>query len=166
MVLVYVFSVNLHWLPSIGWRSLHHGLWPNLDHLILPVFVLGLPLAALVSRMLRGEMLEVMHQVYILVARAKGLSEYAVLIRHTVRNAILAVVTVLGLQIGFLLSGAVITEVIFGLPGMGQLVYDAIIQRDYPVLDGEVFFMAIMVLLTNLIVDVVYVLMDPRIRYV
>jgi len=165
LLLVYIFAVGLHWLPSLGWVPLTQSVPGNLVHLVLPVVVLALPLAAVTSRVLRGELIEVMHLLYIQVARAKGISEWAVVMRHGVRNALVPVVTVVGLQVGALLGGVVITETIFSLPGMGQLVVNAIFDRDYPVLDGSVLFMAFVVLLANLCVDLVYAWLDPRIRY-
>ncbi|AUW93118.1 MAG: ABC transporter permease [Sulfobacillus thermotolerans] len=165
LLLVYIFAVGLHWLPSLGWVPLTQSVPGNLVHLVLPVIVLALPLAAVTSRVLRGELIEVMHLLYIQVARAKGISEWAVVMHHGVRNALVPVVTVVGLQVGALLGGVVITETIFSLPGMGQLVVNAIFDRDYPVLDGSVLFMAFVVLLANLCVDLVYAWLDPRIRY-
>jgi peptide/nickel transport system permease protein len=165
LILVFLFAVKLPLLPSMGWVPIADGFGSNLLHLVMPVFAMALPLAAIESRMLRGELLEVMSQVYIQVARAKGLHARAVLLRHAFRNAILPVITVIGLNMGSTLSGAVIVESIFSLPGMGQLVLNAILQRDYPVLSGTVLFMGAMILLTNLIVDIVFALMDPRIRY-
>jgi peptide/nickel transport system permease protein len=165
LLLVYLFAVSLRWVPSLGWVPLTQSVPQNLVHLILPVIVLALPLAAVTSRVLRGELLEIMHMLYIQVARAKGINEWSVVMRHGLRNALVPVVTVIGLQVGALLGGVVITESIFSLPGMGQLVVDAIFDRDYPVLDGSVLFMAGVVLLANLVVDLVYAWLDPRIRY-
>lgn len=165
LLLVYVFAVGLRWLPSLGWIPLSQSVPGNLVHLVLPVIVLALPLAAVTSRVLRGELIEVMHLLYIQVARAKGISEWTVVMRHGLRNALVPVVTVVGLQIGALLGGVVITETIFSLPGMGQLVVNAIFDRDYPVLDGSVLFMAFVVLFANLCVDLAYAWLDPRIRY-
>jgi peptide/nickel transport system permease protein len=165
LILVFLLSVTVQWLPSLGWVPLSEGIGDNLTHLIIPVFALSLPLAAMESRMLRGEMLEVLSQVYIQVARAKGMRQRAVLLRHALRNAVLPVITVVGLQMGALLGGAVIVESIFSLPGMGQLVFNSIVQRDYSVLNGCVLFMGGTILLTNLAVDVLYAFLDPRIRY-
>jgi len=165
LVMVFLFSVTVQWFPAIGWVPLSEGLGANLYHLIMPVFAMSLPLAAMESRMLRGEMLEVLNQVYIQVARAKGMRQRAVLLRHALRNAVLPVITVIGLQMGGLLGGAVIIESIFSLPGMGQLVLNAIVQRDYPVVNGSVLFMGATILFTNLLVDVLYAFLDPRIRY-
>lgn len=165
LLLVYLFAVSLRWLPSLGWIPLGQGLGANLIHLILPVIVLALPLVAVTSRVLRGELIEVMQDVYIQVARAKGVREWGVVMHHGLRNALVPVITVIGLQVGGLLGGVVITESIFSLPGMGQLVVNAIFNRDYPVLQGSVLFMALVVLLANLLVDLVYAWINPRIRY-
>jgi peptide/nickel transport system permease protein len=163
--MVFLFSVTVKWFPALGWVPLKDGVGTNLYHLIMPVFAMSLPLAAMESRMLRGEMLEVLNQVYIQVARAKGMRQRVVLLRHALRNAVLPVITVIGLQMGGLLGGAVIIESIFSLPGMGQLVLNAIVQRDYPVVNGSVLFMGGTILFTNLLVDVLYAFLDPRIRY-
>ncbi|MFC0333830.1 ABC transporter permease [Paenibacillus sepulcri] len=165
LILVFLLSVTVRWFPALGWVPLSEGIGSNLYHLVMPVIALSLPLAAMESRMLRGEMLEVLSQVYIQVARAKGMREKAVLLRHGLRNAILPVITVIGLQMGGLLGGAVLIESIFSLPGMGQLVLNAIVQRDYPVVNGTVLFMGGTILFTNLLVDVIYAFLDPRIRY-
>ncbi|MFC5650360.1 ABC transporter permease [Paenibacillus solisilvae] len=165
LILVFLLSVTVRWFPALGWVPLSEGVGSNLYHLVMPVMALSLPLAAMESRMLRGEMLEVLSQVYIQVARAKGMREKAVLLRHGLRNAILPVITVIGLQMGGLLGGAVLIESIFSLPGMGQLVLNAIVQRDYPVVNGTVLFMGGTILFTNLLVDVIYAFLDPRIRY-
>ncbi len=165
LLLVYIFAVSLHWFPSLGWIPLSQGVASNLWHVILPVVVLALPLVAITSRVLRGELMEVMRLMYIQVARSKGVREWGVVMRHGLRNALIPVVTVVGLQVGGLLGGVVITESIFSLPGMGQLVVNAIFNRDYPVLQGSVLFMALVVLAANLLVDLGYAWIDPRIRY-
>lgn len=165
LLLVYIFAVSLHWLPSLGWIPLGQGVGSNLVHIILPVVVLTLPLVAVTSRVLRGELMEVMRLLYIQVARSKGVREWGVVMRHGLRNALIPVVTVVGLQVGGLLGGVVITESIFSLPGMGQLVVNAIFNRDYPALQGSVLFMALVVLAANLLVDLCYAWIDPRIRY-
>jgi peptide/nickel transport system permease protein len=165
LILVFLFSITIPLFPSMGWVPISEGLGSNIFHLLLPVFALSLPLAALESRMLRGELLEVLSQVYIQVARAKGMKSTAVFLHHAFRNAILPVITIIGLQMGSLLGGTVIAESIFSLPGMGQLVLTAILQRDYPVLSGTVLFMGAMILVTNLVVDVLFAFLDPRIRY-
>lgn len=165
LLLVWVFAVSLRWMPALGWIPISQGLGANLYHLVLPVVVLALPLVAVTSRVLRGELMEVMHQLYVQVARAKGVNEWGVVMRHGLKNALIPVVTVVGLQVGFLLGGVVITESIFSLPGMGQLVVNSIFDRDYVTLQGSVLFMALVVLLANLVVDLLYAAIDPRIRY-
>ncbi|WP_274649081.1 ABC transporter permease [Paenibacillus humicola] len=165
LILVFLLSVTVRLLPALGWVPLTESVGGNLIRMIIPVFALALPLSAMESRMLRGEMLEVLSQVYIQVARAKGIRRRAVLMRHALRNAVLPVITIIGLQMGSLLGGAVIVESIFSLPGMGQLVFNSIVQRDYSVLNGCVLFMGGTILMTNLIVDVLFALLDPRIRY-
>lgn len=165
LLLVYLFAVSLRWFPSLGWIPLSQGVGLNLWHIVLPVVVLALPLVAITSRVLRGELMEVMRLMYIQVARAKGVREWAVVMHHGLKNALIPVATVVGLQVGGLLGGVVITESIFSLPGMGQLVVNAIFDRDYPVLQGSVLFMAMAVLLANLLVDLCYAWLDPRIRY-
>ncbi len=165
LLLVYFLAVAHHWFPALGWVPLSQGVGSNLVHLVLPVIVLALPLVAVTSRVLRGELLEVMHAMFIQVARAKGVRERAVILHHGLKNALIPVVTVVGLQVGGLLGGVVITESIFSLPGMGQLVVNAIFDRDYTVLQGSVLFMAMVVLIVNLLVDLCYAWLDPRIRY-
>lgn len=165
LLLVYIFAVSLHWFPSLGWVPLGSGVFSNLWHVVLPVFVLALPLVAVTSRVIRGSLMEVMRLTYVQVARSKGLSEWMVVVRHGLKNALIPAITVVGLQVGALLGGVVITESIFSLPGLGQLVVDAIFDRNYPVLQGSVLLMAFVVILANLLVDLCYAWIDPRIRY-
>jgi ABC-type dipeptide/oligopeptide/nickel transport system permease component len=133
--------------------------------MFLPVLSLGLGLSAVVMRMTRSSMLEVLGQDFIRVARAKGLATRAILLRHALRNALIPIVTVLGLQMGFLLGGVVITEQIFGLPGLGWTLLNGVYQRDYPVVQGTVMVFAVTFVLVNLLVDLLYTYLDPRIRY-
>lgn len=165
LLLVYLFAVSLRWFPSLGWVSLNVGIGANLFHLVLPVVVLALPLVAITSRVIRGELMEVMQLTYIRVARSKGLGEWTVVMRHGLKNALIPAITVIGLQVGALLGGVVITESIFSLPGMGQLVVNAIYDRNYPVLQGSVLLMAFIVILVNLLVDLGYAWINPQIRY-
>jgi peptide/nickel transport system permease protein len=137
----------------------------NLQQMFLPVLSLALGLSAVVVRMTRSSMLEVLGQDFIRVARAKGLATRAVLLRHALRNALIPIVTVLGLQTGFLLGGVVITEQIFGLPGLGWTLLNGVYQRDYPVVQGTVMVFAVTFVLVNLLVDLLYTYLDPRIRY-
>ncbi len=176
MLSILVFSLWLGWLPSFGRGA---GLLPalgtlfrtgNLEplgdsirHLILPAFVLGAFSTAVIARLMRSSMLEVIGQDYVRTARAKGLSNRTVLVRHALRNALIPVVTMLGLQMGVLLGGAVIAETIFAWPGMGRLLVNAISQRDYPLVQGLVIVIALMVSLVNLAVDLLYVWLNPRI---
>jgi peptide/nickel transport system permease protein len=153
------------WLPAIIYVPPWTDPWVNLQQMFLPVLSLGLGLSAVVIRMTRSSMLEVLGQDFIRVARAKGLATRAVLLRHVLRNALIPIVTVLGLQMGFLLGGVVITEQIFGLPGLGWTLLNGVYQRDYPVVQGTVMVFAVTFVLVNLLVDLLYTYLDPRIRY-
>jgi peptide/nickel transport system permease protein len=153
------------WLPAIIYVTPWSDPWVNLQQMFLPVLSLALGLSAVVVRMTRSSMLEVLGQDFIRVARAKGLSTRAVLLRHTLRNALVPIVTILGLQMGFLLGGVVITEQIFGLPGLGWTLLNGVYQRDYPVVQGTVMVFALTFVLINLLVDLLYTYLDPRIRY-
>lgn len=155
--LILIFAVRLHWLPAIG-----HETWL---HLILPSVTLGAASAAVIARMTRSSMLEVLRQDYVRTARAKGLAEPSVVRRHALRNALIPVVTVVGLQLGTLLSGAVLTESVFAWPGVGRLLVDAVLARDYPVIQGAVLLIATTFVALNVVVDMVYAVLDPRIRY-
>jgi len=152
-----LFSVNLGWLPSGG-----IGTW---KHLVLPALTLGLATAALIARITRSSMLEVLGQDYITTARSKGLVERIVIYKHALKNALIPVVTVMGLQFGTLLGGAVLTETVFSWPGIGRLMVDSILARDYPVVQGAVLLLAVFFVMINLVVDVIYAFLDPRISY-
>ncbi len=152
-----LFSVNLGWLPSGG-----IGTW---KHLVLPALTLGLATAALIARITRSSMLEVLRQDYITTARSKGLVERVVTYKHALKNALIPVVTVMGLQFGTLLGGAVLTETVFSWPGIGRLMVDSILARDYPVVQGAVLVLAVFFVMINLVVDVIYAFLDPRISY-
>ncbi|HET9001050.1 MAG TPA: ABC transporter permease [bacterium] len=165
IVLIIVASFAFHWLPALIFVPPWQDPWINLQQMFLPILSLALGLAAVVVRMTRSSMLEVLGQEYVKVARAKGLGSRAVLLRHALRNALIPIVTVLGLQMGFLLGGVVITEQIFGLPGLGWTLLNGVYQRDYPVVQGAVMLFAITFVVTNLIVDLLYTTLDPRIRY-
>lgn len=155
--LILVFSVRLQWLPAFGYET-----W---RHLLLPSVTLGAASAAIVARMTRSAMLEVLSQEYVRTARAKGLGERVVVNRHALRNALIPVVTILGLQLGTLLSGAVLTETVFAWPGIGRLLVEAVLARDYPVIQGATLLIAATFVALNVLVDVLYGLLDPRIRY-
>ncbi len=156
LMLIVIFAVHLRWLPASGMGQL--------QHLVLPAFTLGMFLIGLIIRLMRSSMLDVLNRDYIRTAHAKGLSQPIVLVRHALKNACIPVVTVLGLQMGTLLGGAVITETVFAWPGMGMVTVTAIHQRDYPVVQSAVLVLAVLVVLINWCVDMVYHYLDPRIR--
>ena len=153
------------WLPALIYVPPWTDPWVNLQQMFLPVLSLGLGLSAVVMRMTRSSMLEVLGQDFIRVARAKGLATRTILLRHALQNALIPIITVLGLQMGFLLGGVVITEQIFGLPGLGWTLLNGVYQRDYPVVQGTVMVFAVTFVLVNLLVDLAYTYLDPRIRY-
>jgi peptide/nickel transport system permease protein len=155
--LILVFSVRLGWLPAFGYETGRH--------LILPSVTLGVASAAVIARMTRSSMLEVLGQDYVRTARAKGLPERSVVYRHALRNALIPVVTILGLQLGTLLSGAVLTETVFAWPGIGRLLVEAVLARDYPVVQGTILLIATTFVVLNVAVDILYAFLDPRIRY-
>lgn len=157
LLLILVFSVYYKWFPVYGYESL--------KHLVLPAITLGTGIAAVTARLTRSSMLEVLKQDYIRTARAKGLLERIVINKHALKNALIPVVTVVGLQFGSLLEGAVVTEVVFAWPGMGRLLVDSIFARDFPVIQGCVFVIAVIYVLVNLLVDLSYAWLDPKIRY-
>ncbi len=164
IILIYVFALLLRWLPPSGWVPLPASVPQNLLSLVLPAFTLGTALAALVTRQLRSGMLEVLRQDYVRTAQAKGLSERQVVGKHALKNALISVVTVVGLQLGGLLGNTIITETLFALPGVGRLMIDAIFSRDFFVVQGVILFLAVGYVLSNLLVDVLYSYLDPRIR--
>src|SRR5690606_5821299 len=157
LMLILVFAVGLRMLPVQG-----VGTW---QHFVMPVITLGIGEAALVARLTRSSMIEVLGTQYVQTARAKGLKERWVILRHALKNTLIPIVTVVGLSIGGLLGGAVITENIFGLPGVGRIAIEAINNRDYPMIQGTVLLVASAFVFVNLIVDIIYVYIDPRIRY-
>jgi len=164
-LLLLVTSVYLRWHPSLIWVSPFEDPSTNLQQVLLPVLSLSAGLMAIVMRMSRSSMLEVLSEEYIRTARAKGLGAWTVLAVHGLKNAAIPVVTVIGLQVGYLLGGIVVIEQIFGLPGIGLMMLDGIFQRDYPVVQGGVVFVAVVFVLVNIVVDMVYGLLDPRVRY-
>jgi len=165
MILILVFSLWLGWLPSSGYIEPWKNLWASIRTLILPAISLGFVVAAEMMRQVRSSMLEVLQDEYIQTARAKGLAEPVVIIKHALRNALIPVVTLLGLRIGRLIGGLVIIEVVFSLPGIGQMLLNAVLFKDMPVLQSGVLLVAFAVTLINLLVDLSYSLIDPRIRY-
>lgn len=157
LMLIFLFSLRLGWFPATGQGGL--------ERLILPAITLGVAEAAIIARLTRSGLVEVLNQDYVRTARAKGLRESSVILRHALKNALIPIVTVVGLQFGALLAGAVIVETVFARPGIGQLTVDAILNRDFPTVQGAVLFFAVIYLVVNLVVDILYGYLDPRIRY-
>jgi peptide/nickel transport system permease protein len=164
-LLAYVFALQADLLPVQGYTPLSDGVWPWLSNLILPVLTLGGAFIALIARITRATMLEVLSQDYVRTARAKGLSQRPILFVHALKNAAVPIVTVIGLGVAGLIGGAVVTESVFAIPGIGRLVVDAILRRDYPVIQGVVLIFSFVYVLVNLAVDLMYTVFDPRIRY-
>lgn len=164
-VLIWIFSINLGWFNVQGYTPLANGLWPYLHRLILPSLALSTVYVALIARITRTSVIEVMGEDFIRTARAKGLSESGVLLGHALRNAAVPIATVVGLGIALLISGVVVTESVFNIPGLGRLVVEAVLARDYPVIQGLTLFFAFVYVFINLLVDCAYTVFDPRIRY-
>jgi peptide/nickel transport system permease protein len=164
-VLIYLFAVKLGWLPVQGYVPIREGLWPWAESLILPSVALGITYMALIARITRASMLEVLAQDYIRTATSKGLATDRVLLLHALKNASVPIVTVIGIGIALLISGVVITETVFNIPGLGRLTVDAVLKRDYPIVQGLIVVFAAAKVLVNLIIDISYVFLDPRIRY-
>jgi peptide/nickel transport system permease protein len=162
--LIFIFGVVLGWLPVAGYEPLSSGLWESLRYLILPSVTLGLFQAALLARLTRSMMLETLGDDYVRTARAKGLAEHTVVIRHAFRNALIPLLTVIGLIFAALMGGAVITEQVFNIPGVGRMLIQAVARRDYPVVQGVVMIVAALYVLINLVVDLLYGYLDPRLR--
>ncbi len=164
-VLIYIFAVKLGWLPVQGYSPIAQGLWPWAERLILPSLALGITYMALIARVTRASMLEVLSQDYIRTANSKGLANSRVLMLHAFKNAAVPIVTVIGIGIALLISGVVITETVFNIPGLGRLTVDAVLKRDYPIVQGLIIVFAGVKVLVNLAVDISYAFLDPRIRY-
>ncbi|MBM3598203.1 MAG: ABC transporter permease [Alphaproteobacteria bacterium] len=164
-LLVMLFSQALEWLPVQGYKSMSEGVGVMLEHLVLPSIALGMVYMALIARITRASMLEVLSQDYIRTAHAKGLATDQVLIGHALKNAAVPIVTVIGIGIALLISGVVVTETVFAIPGIGRLTVDAILRRDYPIIQGVILLFSLVYVLINLMVDISYTLFDPRIRY-
>jgi peptide/nickel transport system permease protein len=164
-VLIYVFAIRLKLLPIQGYRPLVEGFWPFLRHLILPSFALGLSFMALIARITRASVLEVLSQDHIRTARAKGLSSRQLLFAHALPNAAVPIITIVGVGVALLLGGVVVTESVFAIPGLGRLTVDAILHRDYPVIQGVLLIFSGTYVIVNLAVDLLYTVVDPRIRY-
>lgn len=164
IMLILLVSVRLKLLPASGFVPISEGVWANLQRMIMPAFVLGTGLAGVLMRQMRSSMLEVLKQDYVRTARAKGLARLVVVMRHALRNALIPIITILGLQLGGLLSGAVLTEQVFTIPGFGKLVIDAVFNRDYAVVQGIVLFTATSYIAINLLVDIAYAAANPKIQ--
>ena len=164
-VLIWLFSIRLDWMPVQGYQPISAGLWPWLSHIMLPSIALGLIYMALIARITRATMLETLSQDYIRTAQAKGLATLDVLIRHALKNAAVPIVTVIGIGVALLIGGVVVTESVFAIPGLGRLTVDAILRRDYPIIQGLILVFSFAYVVVNLVVDMLYVVLDPRIRY-
>lgn len=164
-LLIYLFSIGLDWLPVQGYKPLSAGFWPFAQRLILPVLALSAIYIALIARITRSSIIEVMGEDFIRTARAKGVKENVVLIHHALRNAAVPIITIIGIGVASLISGVVVTETVFNLPGLGRLVVEAVLARDYPVIQGLILLFSLIYILINLVVDVLYAVFDPRIRY-
>lgn len=164
-LLAYVFALELDWLPVQGYTPFREGFFPWLENLILPSIALGGVYIALIARITRATMLEVLGQDYIRTARAKGANQAGILFVHALKNAAVPIVTVVGIGLALLIGGAVVTESVFAIPGLGRLTVDAILRRDYPVIQGVVLLFSFVYVLVNLLIDLLYTLFDPRIRY-
>jgi len=163
--LILLFSVQLEWLPVQGYRSLKEGFGPFVQHMILPSVALGVVYMALIARITRATMLDVLAQDYIRTATAKGLAPGTVLTRHALKNAAVPIVTIIGIGVALLIAGVVVTETVFAIPGLGRLTVDAILRRDYPIIQGVTLLFSAVYVVVNLLVDLSYSLFDPRIRY-
>ena len=165
-ILIYYFSITWRILPVQGYRSpFEDGILPFIQHIILPTLTLSVIYIALLARMTRASVMEVLEEDYIRTARAKGLSEVKILMRHALGNAAVPIVTVIGIGIALLIGGVVVTESVYNIPGLGRLVLDAVLARDYPIIQGLILFFSLIYVLLNLIIDLTYTLFDPRIKY-
>lgn len=164
-VLIWLFSLHLQWLPVQGYSRLENGFVPWLRHLILPSIALSIIYVALIARVTRAAVAEAMSEDYIRTARAKGISEARVLVRHGLTNAAVPIVTVIGIGIALLIGGVVVTETVFAIPSLGQLTVDAVLSRDFPLIQGIILFFSVIYVFINLLVDLSYLVLDPRIRY-
>jgi len=165
ILLIIVFAANLHWLPAIGYSPLSEGFWPWFSHLILPSIAVGTGFSAIIARMIRSSMLEVLQTDYMRFATSKGLKDWTLLIKHALPNALIPVITVIGIAFALLISGAVVVENVFAIKGLGRVLIQGILNRDYPVVQGAVLVVSAIFVLSNLFVDLLYAIIDPRIRY-
>jgi peptide/nickel transport system permease protein len=164
LILIQVFAVGQGWFPASGYGGPDTSFLDRLHHLVLPAVALGVVNSALITRFTRAAMLDVLGDDYVRTARAKGAGEGRVILKHALKNALIPIITVIGLSIALLVAGAVVTETVFGLPGIGNLVVSAVLRRDYPVIQGTLLVVAAIYVLINFIVDMLYILVDPRVR--
>ena len=165
ILLIIVFAANLQWLPAIGYVPLSEGLWPWLSHLIMPAIAVGTPFAAIIARMIRSSMLEVLNADFMRVSRSKGLFERRLLLVHAFPNALIPVITVMGIALALLMAGTVVVENVFAIKGLGRVLIQGILNRDYPVVQGAILVVSAIFVFSNLLVDMLYTVIDPRIRY-
>ena len=165
ILLIITFAANLHWLPAIGYSPISEGFWPWFSHLILPSIAIGTPFAAIMARMIRSSMLEVLRTEYMQVARSKGLLKLRLVMVHAFPNALIPVVTVMGIALALLLAGTIVVENVFSIKGLGRVLIQGILDRDYPIVQGAILVVSFIFVFANLLVDVLYTIIDPRIRY-
>lgn len=165
ILLIILFATQLHWLPAVGYVPLSGGFWPWLSHLILPAIAAGTAFSAVMARMIRSAMLEVLNTEYVQVARAKGLKKLRIVLVHALPNALIPVITVMGIVLGLLMVAAVVVENVFSIKGLGRVLIEGILNRDYPVVQGVILVISAIFVFLNLLVDVLYTVIDPRIRY-
>ena len=163
--MMWLFSITLGWFPVQGYKPIGEGFWPFLRSIALPTVALGIIYVALIARITRASMLEVLTEDYMRTARAKGLDNNALLIRHALRNASVPIVTIIGIGIALLIGGVVVTESVFNIPGLGRLTIDAVLRRDYPIIQGVILIFSGAYVIVNLVIDLSYTVLDPRIRY-
>jgi peptide/nickel transport system permease protein len=165
ILLIILFAANLHWLPAIGYAELSEGFWPWLSHLIMPAIAAGTAFSAIIARMIRSSMLEVLKMDYVRVAEAKGLHRWRIIAVHALPNALIPVVTVMGIALALLMATTVVVENVFAIKGLGRVLIEGILNRDYPVVQGAVLAVSAIFVFANLFVDLLYTVIDPRIRY-
>lgn len=165
ILLIITFAANLQWLPAIGYSPMSEGFWPWFSHLILPSIAIGTPFAAIMARMIRSSMLEVLRTEYMQVARSKGLLKLRLVMVHAFPNALIPVVTVMGIALALLLAGTIVVENVFSIKGLGRVLIQGILDRDYPIVQGAILVVSFIFVFANLLVDVLYTIIDPRIRY-
>lgn len=165
ILLIILFAATLQWLPAVGYMPLSEGFWPWLEHLILPSIAVGTAFSAIIARMIRSAMLEVLNTDYMRVARSKGLPTRVLILRHALPNALIPVITVIGIAFALLMAGAVVVENVFAIKGLGRMLIQGILHRDYPVVQGAILVVSAIFVFSNLLVDLLYSAVDPRIRY-